>query len=146
MKELYPVRKFHPSDTVAVSVPASKSITNRALLLAALSRGTVSLSGGALSDDTRAFFNCLLSLGIRAEHKDGELLVCGCGGDIPRKKAEIDVASAGTAARFLTVALAFCGGEYTLDASEQMRRRPMKEILDVLREAGVQIDNTPAPS
>ncbi len=140
MKELYPVKKFNRSDTVAVSVPASKSITNRALLLAALSRGNVSLTGGALSDDTRAFFNCLLSLGIRAELKDGELLVCGCGGDIPRKKARIDVASAGTAARFLTVALAFCGGEYTMDASEQMRRRPMKEILDVLREAGVQIE------
>ena len=140
MNEYYSVRKFHPKDTVTVSVPASKSITNRALLLAALSRGTVALTGGALSEDTRAFLNCLVALGIRVERRENTLLVFGCGGNIPEKRASINVESAGTAARFLTVALAFCGGDYMLDASEQMKRRPMKEILDLLREAGVQIE------
>ncbi len=126
-------------ERIAVHVPASKSITNRALLLAALSRGEILLTGGELSADTRAFLQCLLDLGIQAEQRSNGILVHGCGGNIPKKNATVNVQSAGTAARFLTVALAFCGGEYTLLSSAQMQKRPMEEIISILREAGVTI-------
>ncbi len=124
---------------ICVNAPASKSITNRAFLLAALSSKTVRLTGGALGEDTRAFAECLQALGIRIDEEENAFTVYGCGGDIPVKNAALNVRSAGTAARFLTVALAFCGGDYTLDSSEQMRKRPMKELLDLLRGAGVSV-------
>ncbi len=127
------------SQTIAVSVPASKSLLNRALVLAALSRGTVTLDCGTFAEDSRALLSCLEALGICVEQSAERLTVHGCGGDIPIKTAEIDVMSAGTAARFLTVALAFCGGDYTITASPQMQKRPM-EVLALLEQAGVQIE------
>lgn len=137
---VYTPKKYRPHEKgILVSVPASKSITNRAFLLAALSRGTVRLTGGALSEDTRAFLECLHALGIRTENTDHSITVYGCGGKIPVQNASLNVRSAGTAARFLTAALAFCGGDYLLDASDQMKKRPMKEMLDLLREAGVTV-------
>lgn len=134
------LKQFHPrSEIITVSVPASKSLLNRALVLSALSRGTVTLECGAFAEDSRALLGCLQALGIRAEQSAEHLTVHGCGGDIPNKNAEIDVMSAGTAARFLTVALAFCGGDYTITASPQMQKRPM-EVLALLEQAGVKIE------
>ncbi len=127
-------------ETITVRVPASKSITNRALLLAALSRGKVLLTGGELSADTRAFLECLKSLAIPVTQTADGIEVHGCGGDIPNKRAQLNVQSAGTAARFLTVALAFCGGEYVMSSSEQMKKRPMKEAIELLRAAGVTVE------
>lgn len=138
--EPYQVKQFIPENkTYIAEVPASKSILNRALILAALSRGTVSLRCGSYAEDTQALLECLSALGIDWGQEDDEITVCGCGGDIPNKNARLNVMSAGTAARFLTAALSFCGGEYTLDASEQMKKRPM-EILSTLSGAGVQIE------
>ena len=138
---VYAVKRLTPSNQIIdVRVPASKSILNRAMLLAALSQGVVRLECGAFSADTRAFLRCLNAVGIQTE-QDGEgVTVHGCGGDIPNKTARLNVESAGTAARFLTVALAFCGGDYTLDSSEQMRKRPMKELLDLLQTLGVCVE------
>ena len=114
-----------------VEVPGSKSMTNRALLLAALSDGTVELSGVLFSDDSRHFLSCLTALGFAVECDEEKkcAAVCGCGGKIPKKQAVINVESAGTAARFLTALLGFSDGVYTIDASEQMKKRPMRELF-----------------
>ena len=137
MKDLL-VKKFIPHD-VEADVPASKSILNRALLLSALAKGRVELIFGGLSEDTRAFLNCLKSLGIGLKETESGLLVDGCGGDIPNKRAFLNVMSAGTAARFLPTALAFAGGEYCFESSEQMKGRPM-DVLFELERLGVKID------
>ena len=137
MKDLL-VNEFVPHDVTA-DVPASKSILNRALLLSALAKGRVELTFGGLSEDTRAFLGCLRSLGVPvSETKDG-LLIEGCGGNFPNRRTSLNVMSAGTAARFLPVALAFAGGDYYLDSSEQMRRRPM-DVLFELERLGVKIE------
>ena len=130
--QLYQVKKFHSTENVLeAEVPASKSLLNRVLILAAFGHGSTSILCGDFSDDTRAMLNCLTSLGVAWEKTAGGLIVHGCGNRIPNQTATLDVCSAGTAARFLSVALAFSGGDYTMLASEQMQKRPM-EILAVL--------------
>ncbi len=130
----YQVRKLNPKKEYLIQVPGSKSITNRAFLLAALSSKKCILSGVLFSDDTRGFLDCLIQLGfqVEIEEEKKKVTIQGTGGKIPNPAASINVRSAGTAARFLTVALAFAGGNYRLDASEQMRKRPMEPILKIL--------------
>lgn len=136
------IEKLQEGKSIHVTVPGSKSITNRALLLAALSSKTCRLSGVLFSDDSRAFLDCLIKLGfnIQINEAQKEVTVEGTGGRIPNNGATIYVASAGTAARFLTVMLAFSGGEYELTASEQMCRRPMEPLLSLLSSYGVQFE------
>lgn len=140
-REEFVVRKASGNGAVKVTVPGSKSITNRALLLAALSAGDCLLEGVLFSEDSRAVLSCLESLGfsLRTDEEKKTVFVSGTGGKIPRRNAEIDVKSAGTAARFLTVLLAFAGGEYTLRASPQMEKRPMEPLLNALRSVGAEI-------
>ncbi len=139
--QIYEVKKFIPKKDAVLTpqTPASKSILNRALLLAALAKGDVTLLCGGLSEDTRAMLDCLETLGVQTEQITDGILVHGCGGAFPVRTASLDVRSAGTAARFLTVALAFAGGDYTLTASPQMQKRPM-DVLGVLEDAGISID------
>lgn len=137
----YRVKKFIPHDPIELDVPASKSILSRALVLAAFGTGDVLLRCGSYAEDTRAMLSCLSALGIGWEDCPDGLFVHGCGGNVPNRHAELDVASAGTAARFLTAVLAFLGGEYTLRSSMQMQARPM-QFLSVLAQAGVQIGYT----
>ena len=129
-------------DVIRVKVPGSKSITNRTLLIAALADGESILSGALFSNDAKNMIACLNTLGIKADiDEDNEIITLqGCGGKIPVKEASINVGSAGTAARFITALLAFSGGIYHLDASEQMRKRPMKPLLDGLESLGVIIE------
>ena len=136
----YQVRKLNPRKEYLIQVPGSKSITNRAFLLAALSGKKCVLSGVLFSDDTRGFLDCLIQLGFRIEIKEEKqkVTIQGTDGRIPNPEASINVRSAGTAARFLTVALAFAGGNYYLDASEQMRKRPMEPILKILEKLNVE--------
>jgi len=141
MTEKYVVQKIEQAGEIKVQVPGSKSITNRALLLAALSGKQCTLRGVLFSDDSRGFLDCLLRLGFQLEIREDkcEVTIQGTGGRIPDGRGSIDVRSAGTAARFLTVMLALAGGEYDLTASPQMCRRPMQPLLDILEEAGVEI-------
>jgi len=124
-----------------VEVPGSKSITNRALLIAALAKGRTVLRGVLFSDDSRHFLSSLISLGfdVLVNEADKTVVVEGLGGNIPNAKATIDVGSAGTAARFLTAMLALSHGEYTINCSEQMKKRPMKPLFDALVLAGATI-------
>lgn len=107
MTEQYHVKKIEQPIRWNVEVPGSKSMTNRALLMAALTDGRVELEGVLFSDDSRYFLSSLQSLGFEVEIKETEKKVSliGLNGAIPKKEAEIYVGSAGTAARFLTAML-----------------------------------------
>ena len=141
METEYKVSKIEHAEEIRVQVPGSKSITNRALLLAALSDRKCLLRGVLFSDDSRGFLECLINLGFEVEIREDkqEVLIQGAGGKIPAGKGTINVRSAGTAARFLTVMLAFAGGDYELTASPQMCRRPMQPLLGILEKAGAKI-------
>ena len=140
--EKYVVKKIKEKKNIVVEVPGSKSITNRALLLAAMGTKKCKLKGVLFSEDSRAFLSCIKELGFDVEINEQlkEVTVQGTGGIIKNKNATINVMSAGTAARFLTVFLAVAGGDYRLDSSEQMKRRPMEELIEALRSLGVKID------
>lgn len=139
--EKYAVKKLNKKNNINASVPGSKSITNRALMLAAMSDGICTLNGVLFSSDSRAFLDCLISLGfsVQIDEESANVVIKGENGRIPNRKATINVQSAGTAARFMTVFLAVAGGDYTLQSSEQMKKRPMSELLDSLTAKGVEI-------
>lgn len=141
MKDQYLVKKVKSPINWTVEVPGSKSMTNRALLMAALSEGTVELEGVLFSDDSRHFLSSLAALGFTLDINEQEkkVAVTGCNGTIPKKNAEIHVGSAGTAARFLTAMLGFSDGTYTIQASEQMKKRPMLPLFELLEDAGAGI-------
>lgn len=125
-----------------VRVPGSKSMTNRALLMAALGDGPTRLTGVLFSDDSRHFLGSLQSLGFQVEmdEADESVVVHGCNGRIPLQEAEIHVGSAGTAARFLTAMLALSEGTYTIQCSEQMRKRPMAPLFEALSTTGARFE------
>ena len=133
------VKNPHP---IEVSVRGSKSITNRALLLAALAKGKSVIKGVLFSDDSRHFLQALMDLGfsVEVDEENKAVVIEGCDGRIPKKEASIYVGSAGTAARFLTAFLGLSNGRYRIDASEQMKKRPMKELLLALSEMGADIE------
>lgn len=123
------------------SVPGSKSITNRALLLATLANGKSTLRGALFSDDSRHFLKCIQDLGFETivDEEARVILVKGHSGTVPRTEAWQFVGSAGTAARFLTAYLGISNGIYHMDASEQMRKRPMAPLLNSLMELGCEV-------
>ena len=126
-----------------VHLPGSKSISNRALLLAALADGTTRLEGLLKADDTERMIESLVKLGIKIERVDDETaLVAGCGGKFPVRHAELFIGNAGTAARTLSAVLAFANGSYTIDGVARMRERPIADLIAALRELGAQITCT----
>lgn len=126
---------------VTARVPGSKSITNRALLLATLAEGRSTLHGVLFSDDSRHFLKCIQDLGFdTAVNEEAKTItVYGHGGEAPRRDVSLYVGSAGTAARFLTAYLGVSHGVYHMDASEQMRKRPMAPLLNSLVELGCDV-------
>lgn len=137
----YEVKRLQHKLDCTVEVPGSKSITNRALLMAALSYGECRLNGVLFSDDSRHFLTSLISLGyvIQVNEVEKYVVIHGHGGKIPKKEASINVGSAGTAARFLTAMLGLSDGEYIIEASEQMKRRPMRPLFEALTSMGAVI-------
>lgn len=121
-----------------VHVPGSKSITNRGLLIAALSEGMATLDGVLFSDDSRHFLDSLIALGFEVDINEPlkTVSIRGLNGKIPNKQATINVGSAGTAARFLTAMLALSDGEYEIQCSQQMKKRPMKPLFEALTSMG----------
>lgn len=136
---VYTVKKPNGPLEILTEAPGSKSITNRALLMAAMAKGESILEGVLFSDDSKHFLQALKDLGypVKIDEKHHQVRIMG--GEIPNKEAEIFVGSAGTAARFLTAFLACSDGVYQLDATEQMKKRPMKELLVALTELGAGI-------
>jgi 3-phosphoshikimate 1-carboxyvinyltransferase len=125
--------------TGSIRPPGSKSITNRALVCAALASGRSELRGVLDSDDTRVMVDSLQRLGLEvAEDWAGERLVVeGCGGRLPRESADLFVGNSGTTVRFLTALVALGQGSYRLDGVPRMRERPIQDLLDALRDLGV---------
>ena len=138
----YVYGKMDGRGTVSVRVPGSKSITNRALLLAMLADGPCTLTGALFSDDSRYLQQCIADLGfeIEADEKRAEVRVEGLGGRLPVREAFLYVGSAGTAARFLTALLGLKKGAWHLDSSEQMKRRPMLPLIQSLQELGTRVE------
>ncbi len=134
----YKVKKLEHSVNCEVEVPGSKSITNRALLMAAMSKGESTLNGVLFSDDSRHFVSSLIDLGyvLQVNEVEKYVIITGRGTSLPKKEATINVGSAGTAARFLTAMLALSDGEYVIDASEQMKKRPMQPLFEALTSMG----------
>ena len=127
-----------PADAT-VRPPGSKSITNRALVCAALATGHSVLSGALASEDTQVMIDSLGRLGIGIDVLDAgqTLRVAGCGGKLPVAAAELYVANSGTTVRFLTALVALGRGTYRLDGTPRMRERPIQDLLDTLAQLGV---------
>ena len=137
--DLYEVTPVCKPVHCTIEVPGSKSISNRALLLASMAQGKSVLSNVLFSDDSRNFMDCLDILGYDMEINENEKKVEIYGG-YPKNKAKINVGSAGTSARFLTAMLAARNGEYTIESSQQMKLRPMKPLLDALISLGCSVE------
>ena len=130
----------------SITLPGSKSISNRTLLLAALAENNTNVSDLLESDDTSRMLEALEKLGVTLEQEimPGQSAVLwhvtSCNGVFPNKIADLFLGNAGTAFRPLTAALAFSGGYYTLSGVPRMHERPIKDLVDALRQAGAQIE------
>lgn len=133
-----PVEPLAAPVDAEVALPGSKSITNRALLIAALAEGRSVLHGALASDDSDVMVDSLRRLGISVAVEGETFVVEGRGGEIPACEAELFVGLAGTAGRFLTAMVALGRGRYRLDGTERMRQRPMQPLLDALVALGAQ--------
>jgi 3-phosphoshikimate 1-carboxyvinyltransferase len=124
-----------------VRLPGSKSISNRTLLLAALSRGDTEVGGLLDADDVDRMLDALRALGVRIERRGTrrDFTVYGSAGPIPVKHANLFLGNAGTALRPLTAVLAFCGGAYELSGVARMHERPIGDLVDALRALGAEI-------
>jgi len=122
-----------------VPIPGSKSLTNRALILAALADGTSALEGALFSEDTDVMAESLrrLGIGVDADADKETFVVQGQGGTVPAHEAELFVANSGTSVRFLTALTALGTGRYRLDGVERMQQRPQQDLLDALTDLGV---------
>lgn len=121
-----------------VVLPGSKSISNRALLLAALAEGKTTLSGLLSSDDTRYMLDALQQMGVVVERESERVHITG-GVPFPNRKADLFLGNAGTAMRSLTATLALMGGEFTLRGIPRMHERPIGDLVDAVRSAGAAV-------
>ena len=130
-----------------VQLPGSKSISNRTLLLAALSKGTTHIHDLLASDDTLVMLNALQQLGIKWEQVgvSNDYIVHGGDGAFPAHQADLFMGNAGTAIRPLTAALAVLGGDYKLHGVARMHERPIGDLVDALNDIGAKIDYTGQP-
>ncbi|HEY8117629.1 MAG TPA: 3-phosphoshikimate 1-carboxyvinyltransferase [Methylophilaceae bacterium] len=123
-----------------ITLPGSKSISNRTLLLAALAHGTTEIRDLLISDDTERMLDALKTLGVKLEQTAPNCwLVTGMGGSFDIKQADIFLGNAGTAFRPLTAALALSKGSYKLSGVPRMHERPIGDLVDALRQAGAHI-------
>ena len=126
----------------AVTLPGSKSISNRLLLLAALCQGTTTLHDLLDSDDTRVMLNALRAMGCAVEVDGSTLRITGLGGQTPAVELDLFMGNAGTAMRPLTAALALMGTQARLQGVARMHERPIGDLVDALRQLGCDIDYT----
>jgi 3-phosphoshikimate 1-carboxyvinyltransferase len=124
-----------------VRPPGSKSITNRALICAALADGTSTLSNALFADDTRFMLANLAALGfeVQSDEAAATVRVVGQGGNIPAKSADLFCGNSGTTIRFLAALLSLGHGSFTLDGIERMRQRPIGRLVNMLRNLGVRV-------
>lgn len=126
-----------------VTLPGSKSISNRTLLLAGLAEGETLIRDVLESDDTQRMIEALRALGVGVTEAGPRMLrVRSAGGAFPAKQADLFLGNAGTAVRTLTAVLALCGGEYRVSGVPRMHERPIGDLVDALRQLGARIDYT----
>jgi 3-phosphoshikimate 1-carboxyvinyltransferase len=124
-----------------ITLPGSKSISNRILLLSALAKGTAEIRDVLLSDDTERMLDGLRTLGVEVEQLESHVFrVQGCSGNFPVKRAELFLGNAGTAFRPLTAALALSRGDYKLSGVPRMHERPIGDLVDALCALGANIE------
>ena len=126
----------------SIRPPGSRSITNRALIVAALADGTSHIEEAGLSDDTRVCAEALRALGLEITVNEAKrtMRVKGCGGCVPEGPKEINTGDSGTATRFMTALVAAGAGRYRIDGSARMRERPIQDLLDGLKALGVEAE------
>jgi len=137
------IAPFKSAACAALDLPGSKSITNRAMLLAALSGGEVTLTGALFSRDTAIMASSLERLGYKAESDNAArtIKISGKRGQILNAEAEFFMGNAGTAARFITALVALKeGGYYRFDADSAMYKRPMAGLIEVLKAQGAEFE------
>jgi 3-phosphoshikimate 1-carboxyvinyltransferase len=123
-----------------VRLPGSKSISNRVLLLAALSEGETVVHDLLASDDTAVMLTALQQLGCQVEQSGHTAVITGLGGQLRQRSAQLFLGNAGTAMRPLTAALALLGGDFELSGVPRMHERPIGDLVDALRQLGCAID------
>jgi 3-phosphoshikimate 1-carboxyvinyltransferase len=128
--------------TATITPPGSKSLTNRALVLAALADGASTLSNVLFADDTLVMLDCLAKLGfaLQADREKTTVRVEGRGGTVPAREAELFCGNSGTTIRFLTALCALGRGRDTLDGIPRMRRRPVGDLVALLKNLGVRVE------
>lgn len=138
------IQPIHGPINARVRVPGSKSVTNRALLIAALADGKTLLRNALFSDDSRIFAQALAELGfeVQLNERGKTILVTGLGGTIPAHQAQLFVGNSGTTARFLSAFLSLGKGKYFIDGEDRMRERPIGDLIDSLAGLGVDIRGT----
>jgi 3-phosphoshikimate 1-carboxyvinyltransferase len=127
-----------------ITVAGSKSLTNRALLLAALADGKTTLQNALFSDDPLYFVRALQTLGFEVflDAENARMEINGLGGSIPAHAAQLNIGNAGTAARFLTALLTLGKGNFILDGDSRMRERPIGDLIKSLTQLGAQVTGT----
>jgi len=125
-----------------MTLPGSKSLTNRALVLAALGEGVSELTNVLFADDTLVMMESLQRLGFRLEirRQENMVMVHGAGGRIPAGNVELFCGNSGTTIRFLAAMCSLGKGTYTLDGIARMRQRPIGELVDSLKQLGVRAE------
>ena len=128
--------------TGSIRPPGSKSLTNRAVVLAAMARGESRLNGVLQSIDTRVMLDGLSALGFEISEGpgDGEVRIVGTGGRVPATSANLHLENSGTSIRFLTTLVTLGTGHYTLDGNSRLRQRPIGDLVEAL--AQLQVDVT----
>ncbi len=126
-----------------VRIPGSKSLTIRAMMLAAIAKGTSHLNGALFSDDTQRMYRAIEALGFQAsaDANSASIRITGMGGEIPATQADLFCGNSGATIRFCTALASLGHGRYTLDGSERMRQRPIGSLVDALSALGVFVAN-----
>ena len=133
MIEIKPIQNLQTT----VTVPGSKSYTNRALLIAGLADGECRLEKPLVSDDTKYMIRALKAFGIPVQEEKEAFLISGKGGKLSASNKDIFIGNAGTTMRFLTTFSALAPGKTRLGGDERMRERPLADLLDCLTQMGV---------
>ncbi|HEY5913308.1 MAG TPA: 3-phosphoshikimate 1-carboxyvinyltransferase [Verrucomicrobiae bacterium] len=154
LPELIEITPLQQPVRAAITVPGSKSITNRALILAALADGETILRGGLWSEDTQVMVECLQELGFLVtvgtdpeEPCNRTITIYGKHGVVPAggsetRPVELFAANAGTAARFLTAFVCLGKGAYRIHGTDRMHERPQAALFKALRQLGYRIESS----
>jgi 3-phosphoshikimate 1-carboxyvinyltransferase len=136
----YAVRPVNGPIVGSIRPPGSKSYTNRALPLAAIAKGRSTIRHALESDDVDAMLGALTALGVQTDfdHAAKSITIQGCGGPFPVSSATLDLVNSGTSLRFLAALVAAGRGTFVLDGNQRMRERPVGDLLDGLRQLGVE--------